>query len=301
MTVVAQPTAIPTCADVAVVVITRDRVASLLRTLAHLHDAGEVDRIVVVDNGSRDATVLEVRRRFPAVEVVEMGRNAGASGRNVGAAAVDRPFVAFCDDDTRWEPGSLGRGVEHLRRCPDLAAVAGRYLLAGGRADPLAAELAASPLGTRPGHPGPSVVGFQAGTAVVRRRAFLGVGGFHPRFGVGGEESLLALDLIDAGWAVCHAPDVRIHHDPSSRDARSERRRARRIARNRLRVAALRRPVGDVARTVGETLRRPRIGWWALAGWASDALWLRRERRTVGRHALAAVRTVEAGPPIGGG
>lgn len=38
------------------------------------------------------------------------------------------------------------------------------------------------------------VLGFVACKAVVRRSAFLGCGGFHRHFGIGGEERLLTVD-----------------------------------------------------------------------------------------------------------
>jgi hypothetical protein len=53
------------------------------------------------------------------------------------------------------------------------------------RRDPVCDEMAHSPLGRAADLPGPSVLGFIACGAVVRRSAFLEVGGFHARLGVG--------------------------------------------------------------------------------------------------------------------
>ncbi len=277
-------------------VITRNRVDSLLRTLRHLDDTGEAGRVVVVDNGSRDGTAERVRRAHPHVAVVSLDRNAGAAARNLGVESTGGPFVAFCDDDTQWEPGSLRRAAEHLRRCPEVAVVAGTYVLADGRTDPLAEQMARSPLGTRDGQPGPRVLGFQAGSAIVRREAFLAAGGFHPRFGVGGEESLLALDLVDAGWDLCHAPDVRVRHDPAPRSVRDGRRRRRREARNDLRVALLRRPAPDVIRVAAVVLRTP-SGWAAALGAVADLHWTRRERRVLRPATLRSLALVEGRRP----
>jgi hypothetical protein len=51
-----------------------------------------------------------------------------------------------------------------------------------------------------PDLPGPPVLGFIACGGIVRRAAFLEVGGFNSRLGVGGEEELLAVDLTARGW-----------------------------------------------------------------------------------------------------
>jgi N-acetylglucosaminyl-diphospho-decaprenol L-rhamnosyltransferase len=63
-------------------------------------------------------------------------------------------------------------------------------------------EMAHSPLPLVPDLPGPPVLGFIACGAVVRRAAFLEVGGFEVRLGVGGEEELLSIDLAERGWGL---------------------------------------------------------------------------------------------------
>ena len=65
--------------------------------------------------------------------------------------------------------------------------------------------------------PEPLVLGFLAGASVVRRHAVLDVGGFEPRFFLGGEEQLLAIDLRAAGWCLAYVDDVVVHHHPSPR------------------------------------------------------------------------------------
>jgi hypothetical protein len=74
---------------------------------------------------------------------------------------------------------------------------------------------------------------------VVRRRAFLDTGGYHPVLFFGGEETLLAYDLAARGWGVCYVPSVTaLHHpDPGERPGRSAVQ-----LRNGLLTAWLRRP-----------------------------------------------------------
>jgi GT2 family glycosyltransferase len=130
---------------------------------------------------------------------------------------------------------------------------------------------------------GPGVLGFLACGSVVRTSAYLEVGGFHSQFGIGGEETLLALDLTAAGWQCCHADDVVARHFPIPGPRSAARRR--RQARNALWTAWLRRrPTSAVAESL-RVLRagEPQIAVAALRDAAAGLRWVRAERRPVNR------------------
>jgi GT2 family glycosyltransferase len=286
-------------ADVTVVVLTRNRCRELLATLGRLASLPERPPVVVVDNGSSDGTAGAVRASYPEVELVEAGANLGAAGRTLGVARARTRYVAFCDDDAWWEPGSLGRGVDLLDAHPMLAAVNARVLVGGeARIDPTCELMARSPLAPRPGQPGPRLIGLLASATLIRRDLFLRLGGFHRCFGVGGEEQLLVLDLLASGRDVCYVPELVVHHHPSSEE-RDHRRRRRTVVRNRLWTVWLRFPRREVLRRTGRELLR--VG--ALAGSVGGMLeaarglrWVIRERRVVPPSVLEQVRLVEAGP-----
>jgi GT2 family glycosyltransferase len=137
------------------------------------------------------------------------------------------------------------------------------------------------------------VLGFMCAASMVRRAAFLEVGGFEPRFFLGGEEELLALDLAAAGWALAYVPDIVVHHHPSPR--RDFARRRRLLARNALWCAWLRRPWLGAARGSLAVLRERATGRAGLA--LVDALaglpWVLRHRRVVPPDVEAALRTLD--------
>ncbi len=242
----------PSCGPVTVVIATRNRRRELLRTLARLRGLPERPAVIVVDNASADGTADAVRERFPGVRVVPLRRNAGAAARNAGTRLARTPYVAFSDDDSWWQPGALATAAAALNDDPRLGLIAARTVVGPGRRpDPVNAAMARSPLRDR-GEP--EVLGFLACACVVRREAFLGVGGFSELLFFVGEERLLAYDLAAAGWGRRYLPEAVAVHEPS---ARRPEPRGRHCAerRNLLLTAWLRRPVAVAA---DETLRLAR-------------------------------------------
>jgi GT2 family glycosyltransferase len=277
-----------------VVVITRDRRPGVMDSLARLLALPERPPVLLVDNGSSDGTADAVEQRYPTVEVVRLQRNLGAAGRTVGVRRARTPYVAFSDDDSWWADGALDRAAAALDRAPRLAVLAARVLVGeSARLDPVCRAMRASPLGEVAGV-GPRVLGFVACGAVVRRSAYLEVGGFHPRFGVGGEETLLAVDLTERGWDCAYADDVVAHHHPSTvRDLHA--RRAREVRNAMWTVWLRRRPstvVPATARLLARVLwdRDVRVGMrQAVAG----GLGIIRERTPVGLSTERALRLLE--------
>ncbi len=224
---------------ISVVMITRDRRERAIGTVSRLLALPERPRVIVVDNGSHDGSAQELRALGRGVEVIEARTNLGAAGRNIGVVHARTPYVAFSDDDSWWAPGALSCAADRLDREPQLGLVAARILVGAQELpDPVCAQMLALDQGhSRTGVP---IVGFVACGAVVRRTAFLGVGGFDRRFGVGGEEAVVALDLLREGWRMRYMEDlVAYHHPACARDPGA--RRAREV-RNALWSAWMRRP-----------------------------------------------------------
>jgi N-acetylglucosaminyl-diphospho-decaprenol L-rhamnosyltransferase len=280
---------------VTVVMITHQRRDEADAALARLEQLPEQPPVVVVDNGSTDGTSEMVRLRHPGAELLRPGANLGAVGRNLGVTRAMTPYVAFCDDDTWYEPGALARAADLLAAHPELAVVTASIIVEpSGRLDPICEEMALSPLERPAGLPGHPLLSFLAGVSVVRRDAFVEVGGFHQRLWLGGEEELLASDLASRGWRLAYVPEVVAHHLPSTvRDAHLRRRHG---IRNTLWFTWLRRPASSaVRRTLRLLVRLPRDRVTALG--VVDALaglgWVLRERRVVPRHVESGYRLLE--------
>lgn len=249
----------PGAPDVTVVVATRDRADDLRRTLPR-HEVP----VVVVDNGSTDGSLeviaREARRRREAGEgelrLVRPGGNLGATARNLGATAARTGLVAFADDDSWWAPGALRRAGEVFDAHPRLALLAARTLVGPQESlDPVCVDMASAPWGRSADLPGPDVLGFVACATVVRRAAFLDVGGFDRVVHFGGEEERVTYDLVAAGWGLAYVDDVVAHHHPSPRRGSAQERREL-LQRNALLTAWMRRPLAVAARSTAGALRR---------------------------------------------
>jgi len=280
---------------VTVVIVTRDRAQALDRTLGALTRLPEQPQVIVVDNGSRDGTGAVVARYGPPVTLVRLPRNRGAAGRNHGVRLAATPYVAFSDDDSWWAPGALTEAADLLDRYPRVGLVAGRTVVGPAeRVDPISVLMAHSPLAQPPDVPTPSILGFMACSSVVRREAFLAVGGFDELFGIGSEERLLAYDLATAGWVLTYADQAVAKHLPAERD-----RDARRLVtqRNDLLIDAMRRPPRVVAARVAALARAAladRQARWVLVHALLATPAVVRRRRRMPAAVEADIRRLEA-------
>ncbi|NEY36567.1 glycosyltransferase [Streptomyces sp. PRKS01-65] len=278
-----------------VVVITHNRRPELLRTLDRLAGLPEQPPVIVTDNGSTDGTSAAVARHHPQVRLLRPGRNLGAVGRNLAVRHVRTPYVAFCDDDSWWAPGSLSGAADLLDRHPALGTVTARIVVEpDGTEDPIVKELRDSPISGPGWLPGPALGSFLAAATVLRTDAFRAAGGFHPRLWLGGEEELLAADLAAHGWWLTYADHLTIHHQASVvRDATLRRTHG---IRNTLWFTWLRRPARTALRRtlhLARTVPRDTASLRAFAEAAAGLPWVLRERRALPPQVEARLRLLE--------
>lgn len=281
---------------VSVVMITYNRAEEADHALTMLEHLPERPKVIVVDNGSDDGTARMVRQRHPDAHLIPLDDNHGSAGRTFGVRVATTPYVAFSDDDSWWAPGALKTAADILDANPTLALINGHILVGPDEADdPICAEMADSPLPRPAGVPGAPLLGFLAGMSVLRRDAYLSVGGFNRQVMIGGEEEWLAADLAAMGWHLSYIPDVVAHHHPSR--ARDPHARRRIGLRNTLWFNWAR-------RTWPAALRRT---WVVLAGAPTDRVtvgavadavrglpWVLRERRVLPSQVEAGFRALEA-------
>ncbi len=202
-------------AGVALVIPCRDGAETLgpcLEAVLPALRSGALQRLVVVDDGSRDATAA-VARSFGAEVLTGRGEGAGAA-RNLGWRHVDSELVWFIDADCVAEPDALPSLLEHLREAEAaggaaIAGVGGSY--GNMRPEALLSRLIHEEIVARHAKM-PEEVGFLATFNVLyRREALAAMGGFDPRF-LKGQDAELAYRMRAAGWRLRFERRSRVRH-----------------------------------------------------------------------------------------
>ncbi len=215
-----RPQGTPTQRDVTVIIPVFGRQNELRRCLDAL---GSQHRIIVVDDGSADASAIADICAAHGAEVIHRPRNGGpAAARNSGLDHVDSEFVAFIDSDcvvTGDWVDSLGAHFDD----PLVGAVAPRVEAAHGGSGVV-------DLGDRPGRVAPLTRIGHVPTAalLVRRQALETIASKNSVFDEDlrvGEDVDLVWRLVDAGWVVRYDPTVTVeHHEPAEISAVMARR-----------------------------------------------------------------------------
>lgn len=130
------PKAPPSAPDLSIVIVNRntaDLLHACLRSL-RADDPGLSLEIIVVDNGSTDASVEMVRRDFPEVRLIENETNEGfAIPNNQGMAVARGRHMMLLNSDTEVRAGAIGSLVEVIDAEPGIGAVGPALFLADGR------------------------------------------------------------------------------------------------------------------------------------------------------------------------
>ncbi len=83
--------------------------------------------IIVIDDGSSDATVQTAAAYGDPVRVIEQANSGAAVARSRGMEAARGALIAFLDADDYWLEGKLSAQVAHLERHPEVGAVYSRW------------------------------------------------------------------------------------------------------------------------------------------------------------------------------
>ncbi len=175
-------------------------------------------RFLVADNGSTDDGARMVKEDFPDVQVLELPENLGYSkGLNLAFSHCTSPLLAQVNSDVFVREGWLEALVEGLENHPEAGLVGGRVLFPDGATQscgdiyrPLRNIFAPKPF-----DPGDryTEVGYHGPVFLVRREAWLKVGGFEPGYSPGYyEDAELGVDMRLAGWKAAFVPECRVTH-----------------------------------------------------------------------------------------
>jgi GT2 family glycosyltransferase len=179
--------------------------------------------ITVVDNGSTDGTVEQLKQSFPDVRLVSFARNTGFSAAvNAGIKAGSHPLVFLLNNDTELARDCLGKLVEatqcnqHLFFAAKMLSFHERTLL-DGAGDSYLRGGAGYRLGTMEEDGGVynrqrEVFGACAGAALYQRTFFEKVGYFDEAFFAYLEDVDINLRACCQGLSCLFVPKARVFH-----------------------------------------------------------------------------------------
>ena len=181
--------------SVSVIIPAYNRATLLPLTLdAVLAQTARPDEVIVVDDGSTDATAAVAEAYPPPVRCIRIENSGDLAARNVGLRAARADRVAFCDSDDLWQPGFLAAMDALWRAQPGVRVAYGDFLTVRGGIWETQSKFAAAPPGFWDGlrAAGPDMGVFDA-PIVARLLAFQP---FFPSAMVAGRAFLLSL----GGW-----------------------------------------------------------------------------------------------------
>lgn len=180
--------------------------------------------IYVVDNASSDGSVEAIRRDFPDVHVIQLNDNYGfTKAFNYAAARLEHEFLALINNDLRLEPTWLEEAMKAIERDERIAIANSKVLFWENPTiiNSAGAQLTYVAMGHLIGIYQPDAPKFnreryigmaQGVSLLVRREAFLRLGGFDERFFMLVEELDLSWRCWLAGYRIIYAPKSVLYH-----------------------------------------------------------------------------------------
>lgn len=213
---------------ISVVILTHDQRALTLRCLASLAGLADDVEVIVVDNGSADATADAIAGAYPRVRVIRLAENRGvAAGRNVGLRAARGRYLMILDNDTIASSAAIEDLAGYLDANPGAGLVAPRLCSPEGRVQSsfrpfpgLGHKLRNIILGkertsfaaTVPS--GPVEPFYVIGAAqMFRREVYRRSGGLDEKIFFGPEDADFCMAVRRQGLKVVYDPRVAIIHD----------------------------------------------------------------------------------------
>jgi GT2 family glycosyltransferase len=233
--------------DLSIIIVNWNTENLLLQSLGFIYQRlkGVEVEIFVVDNGSVDGSVSELRKAFPSVHFIENERNLGfAKAVNQGLQKASGRYVLLLNPDTQVKFGAIERLVSFMDSNSDVGVAGAQLLNSNGSKQnsianfpSLATELLNKSLlrwlfpkkfpGKERDYSGPIEVDSVIGACMVVRREAL------DRVGLLDEDYFLFLEETDwcyrmkrAGWKIYHIPQAEVYHF-QGKSAETEKKRAK--------------------------------------------------------------------------
>jgi GT2 family glycosyltransferase len=215
---------------ISAIVVNHNGEAHIGRCLESLEGSGA--EILLVDNASRDDSLLLVRQRFQGIVILPQDRNLGfAAANNLAAKHASGEALLLLNSDAWLEPGAIDLLERRLEDRPEVGLVSPRLLYPDGQLQfswspargvlgeamqkarnpfehhNLAHGLLARSVARLAGR-----CWYTAACVLVRRDAWRSVAGFDESFFMYFEDVDLCVRLEAQGWLLDQEPRARVRH-----------------------------------------------------------------------------------------
>ncbi len=225
--------------NIGIVAIGRNEGERLVSCLKSLSD--QAAPLVYVDSGSTDTSVTEARKHGAIVEELDLSIPfTAARARNAGVQALTNAghnpdYIQFIDGDCGMEPGWLAAAKEVLDQSAELG------IVTGWRSEIHRDRSIYNAMCDFEWHRPAGEIDACGGDMMVRREAFMTVGGFNPNV-IAAEDDEFCIRIRKAGWKIRRLPLAMTRHDAAMTRFSEWWRRAIRTGHGFAQVGALQVP-----------------------------------------------------------
>ena len=190
---------------ISIVIVTRNRKVELRKCLeaVSIQTYRNIETLII-DNKSEDGTVEMIMTEFPAVNLIRLDRNLGCPGaRNVGALNARGEILFFLDDDCIIDVDAIDNAVPQFLSDDRLAIVTPQIIEPGSNKAPFITG---------------DFIRYMhdfTGVSAIRITVFDKFGLYPTDFLYGGEETDLAIRILNGGGHILYVPRVKVFHYPT--------------------------------------------------------------------------------------
>lgn len=174
--------------------------------------------IVIVDNGSTDDSIQKIENSFPEIKLIKLNKNYGCpGGRNRGISYCKGEYIFFCDNDGVLHKDAVKNAMKCMMKNGQIAIVTGtvRNFVFEDEID------------TNYELPEPTFTQtnlFEGGICLHKKIIYKNIDKYPDDYMYGGEETYLAMRVLDAGYSIIKSSEVVLWHKKSllARDEKKE-------------------------------------------------------------------------------
>ncbi len=102
---------------VSIVILTYNRINVLLSVLEKIYNQNYSNfEIIVINNNSTDDTKILLTQKFPKIKLINLNKNIGVSGLNLGLEAAKGEYILQLDDDSYPEKDAIEKSLQYFEQ-----------------------------------------------------------------------------------------------------------------------------------------------------------------------------------------